>query len=146
MDAFELLEDDHKKVKKLLSELDDTTERGVKTREELFARIKQEMLVHESIEEELLYPTLKEHDKTKDVSLEGYEEHHVVNEIMAELEQTPVDDERWAAKFAVMKENVEHHIEEEEEEMFKKGRQVLDQSQIDELGERMEKRKKELQG
>ena len=145
MDAFELLEDDHKTVKKLLSELEDTTERGVKTREELFARIKQEMLVHERIEEELLYPKLKEHDKTKEVSLEGYEEHHVVNEIMAELEQTPVDDERWAAKFAVMKENVEHHIEEEEEEMFKKGRQVLDKDQIAELTEKMVARKKELQ-
>ena len=145
MDAFKLLEEDHEKVKKLLSDLDDTTERGVKTREELFARIKQELLVHETLEEELLYPTLKEHDKTKEVSLEGYEEHHVVNEIMAELEETPVDDEKWAAKFAVMKENVEHHIEEEEDEMFKKGRQVLDQDQIDALGERMQQRKKALE-
>ena len=145
MDAFKLLEEDHEKVKKLLKEADDTTERGVKTREELFARIKQEMLVHETLEEELLYPTLKEHDKTKEVSLEGYEEHHVVNEIMAELEETPVDDEKWAAKFAVMKENVEHHIEEEEEEMFKKGRQVLDQEKINALGERMQQRKKELE-
>lgn len=145
MDAFKMLEEDHEKVKKLLKEADDTTERGVKTREELFARIKQEMLVHETLEEELLYPTLKEHDKTKEVSLEGYEEHHVVNEIMAELEETPVDDEKWAAKFAVMKENVEHHIEEEEEEMFKKGRQVLDQEKIDALGERMQQRKKELE-
>ncbi len=145
MDAFKLLEEDHEKVKKLLGELEETTERGTKTREELFARIKQEMIVHETLEEELLYPTLKEHDKTKEVSLEGYEEHHVVNEIMAELEETPVDDERWAAKFAVMKENIEHHIEEEEDEMFKKGRQVLDQDRLDELGERMEQRKKQLQ-
>ena len=144
MDAFEMLEEDHVKVKKLLGELDDTTERGVKTREELFARIKQEMLVHETLEEELLYPALKEHDKTKEVSLEGYEEHHVVNEIMAELEETPVDDEKWAAKFAVMKENVEHHIEEEEEEMFPKARQVLDKEQIEALGERMQQRRKEL--
>ena len=145
MDAFEMLEEDHEKVKKMLNELDDTTERGVKTREELFAKIKQEMLVHETLEEEILYPTLKEFDKTKEVSLEGYEEHHVVNEIMAELEQTPVDDEKWAAKFSVMKENIEHHIEEEEDEMFKKARQVLDKEQIDALGERMEARKKELQ-
>ena len=145
MDAFEMLEEDHEKVKKMLDELDDTTERGVKTREELFAKIKQEMLVHETLEEEILYPTLKEFDKTKEVSLEGYEEHHVVNEIMAELEQTPVDDEKWAAKFSVMKENIEHHIEEEEDEMFKKARQVLDKEQIDALGERMEARKKELQ-
>jgi len=145
MDPFEMLEEDHENVKKLLGELEDTTERGVKTREELFAKIKQEMLVHETLEEELLYPTLKEHDKTKEVSLEGFEEHHVVNEIMAELEETPVDDEKWAAKFAVMKENIEHHIEEEEEEMFKKARQVLDRQEIDALGERMEQRKKELQ-
>ena len=142
MDAFELLEQDHKKVKKLLSEGDDTTERGVKTREELFARIKQELLVHESIEEELLYPTLKEHDQTKEVSLEGYEEHHFANEVIAELEETPVDDERWGAKFSVLKENIEHHIEEEEEEMFPKARKVLSQEKIDELGERMEQRKK----
>ena len=67
------------------------------------------------------------------------------NEIMAELEETPVDDEKWAAKFAVLKENVEHHIEEEEDEMFKKGRQVLEKEQIETLGERMEARKKELQ-
>jgi len=145
VDAFKLLEEDHENVKKLLGELEETTERGVKTREDLFARIKQELLVHETLEEELLYPTLKEHDKTKEVSLEGYEEHHVVNEIMAELEETPVVDERWAAKFAVMKENIEHHIEEEEDEMFKKARQVLDQSHIDDLGDRMEQRKKELQ-
>ena len=145
MDAFKMLEEDHEKVKKLLSEADDTTERGVKTRQELFAKIKQELLVHERLEEELLYPALKEHDKTKEVSLEGYEEHHVVNEIMAELEETPVDDEKWAAKFSVMKENIEHHIEEEEDEMFKKGRQVLDKEQIEALGDRMEARKKELQ-
>ena len=145
MDAFELLEEDHRKVKKLFSEGDDTTERGVKTREELFARIKQELLVHEALEEELLYPTLKEHDKTKEVALEGYEEHHFANEVIAELEETPVDDERWAAKFSVLKENIEHHIEEEEEEMFPKARKVLDQEQIDALGERMEARKKELE-
>ena len=145
MDALDLLEDDHKKVKKLLEELDSTTERGVKTREELFARIKTEMLVHESLEEELLYPALKEHPKSKEVALEGYEEHHVVNEIMGELEETPVDDEKWGAKASVMKENVEHHIEEEENEMFKKARQIFDKEDLEKLGERMEARKKELQ-
>ena len=145
MDAFELLEDDHKKVKKLLAELEDTTEKAEKTREELFARIKKELLVHETLEEELLYPTLKEHDETKEISLEGYEEHHVVNEIMAELEETPVSDERWAAKAAVMKENIDHHIEEEVDEMFPKGRKILDKERVEDLGDRMEARKKELE-
>ncbi len=145
MDAFELLEQDHENVKKLLQEGDDTTERGVKTREELFARIKQELLVHETLEEELLYPTLKEHDQTKEVSLEGYEEHHFANEVIAELEETPVDDERWGAKFSVLKENIEHHIEEEEEEMFPKARKVLGKDQIAELGEKMQERKSQLE-
>ena len=64
---------------------------------------------------------------------------------MAELEQTPVDDETWAAKLTVMKENLEHHIEEEEGDMFKKARQVMDEAELKELGERMSARKTELQ-
>jgi hypothetical protein len=69
--------------------------------------------------------------------LEGYEEHHVVDEIMGELEMTDVGDETWGAKFKVMKENIEHHIEEEEGEMFKNARQVFDRSELEELGARM---------
>jgi hemerythrin superfamily protein len=145
MDPFGLLEEDHKKVKKLLEELDSTTERGVKTRTELFAKIKQEMQVHEAIEEEILYPALKEHPKAKEIVLEGYEEHHVVDTLMGELQATPVDDEKWGAKLSVMKENIEHHIEEEEDEMFAKARTVFDQDELDSLGDRMKARKEALE-
>jgi hemerythrin-like domain-containing protein len=141
MDAITLLKTDHDKVKQLLSELESTTERGVKTRTELFATIKGELTVHEIIEEEIFYPELKEHPKAKDIVLEGYEEHHVVDEIMSELESTPVDDETWGAKAKVMKENIEHHIEEEEGEMFKAARSVFERAELDELGRRMEARK-----
>jgi len=145
MNATDLLKQDHEKVKKLMEEIDSTTERGVKTRNELFTRFKQEMTVHERIEEEIFYPRLTEQAKTKDIALEGYEEHHVVDMVMAELDDVPYDDERWGAKFTVMKENVEHHIEEEEGEMFKLARQALDSDELAELGERMESMKKELQ-
>ena len=121
MDAIALLKDDHDKVKKLLAELETTTERGVKTRTELFATIKGELTVHEIIEEEIFYPTLKAHPKARDIVLEGYEEHHVVDLLMGELESLDVDDETWGAKAKVMKENIEHHIEEEEGEMFAEG-------------------------
>ena len=141
MDALRLLKADHDKVKKLLSELETTTERGVKTRAELFSTIKGELTVHEIIEEEIFYPELKAHPKAKDIVLEGYEEHHVVDEIMAELEDTPVDDETWGAKAKVMKENIEHHIEEEEGEMFKTARSVFDRAELDDLGRRMEARR-----
>ena len=144
MDAIALLKGDHDRMKKLLNELDSTTERGVKTREQLFARVKDELTVHESIEEEIFYPALKEHPKTKDITLEAYEEHHVVDVVMKEIEGVPFDDERWAAKFTVMKENIEHHIEEEEGEMFKQARQVFEKEELEALGERMAARKEQL--
>jgi hemerythrin-like domain-containing protein len=144
MDAMSLLKDDHRKVKKLLAELESTTERGVKTREELFTKVKQELVVHEAIEEEIFYPALKEHPKTKEIALEGYEEHHVVDTVMAEIEGVAYGDEKWGAKFTVMKENLEHHIEEEEGEMFKQARQVFDQDELTQLGESMKARKEDL--
>jgi hemerythrin-like domain-containing protein len=145
MDAISLLKDDHDTVKKLLNQLDSTTERGVKTREELFTRIKQELQVHEAIEEEIFYPALKEHPKMKDLVLEAYEEHNVVDMVMKEIEGVAYDDERWGAKLTVMKENLEHHIEEEEEEMFKQARQVFETHELVELGDQMQARKEELQ-
>jgi hemerythrin-like domain-containing protein len=141
MDALKLLKTDHDKVKKLLAELETTTERGIKTREELFATIKGELTIHEVIEEEIFYPELKSHPRAKDIVLEGYEEHNVVDTLMRELEETPVDDETWGAKAKVMQENIEHHIEEEEGEMFKTARQVFDEQELDDLGTRMEQRK-----
>ena len=145
MDAITMLKTDHDKVKKLLTELETTTERGVKTREELFATIKGELTVHEVIEEEIFYPALKSHPKARDIVLEGYEEHHVVDVLMGELESLDVSDETWGAKALVMKENVEHHIEEEEGEMFKQARQVFDQQELEDLGARMARRKESAQ-
>jgi hemerythrin-like domain-containing protein len=144
MDALSLLKEDHQKVKKMLGELDLTTERGVKTREDLFSKLKEELQVHETIEEEIFYPALKEHPKAKELVLEAYEEHNVVDTVMSEIEGVAYDDERWGAKMTVLKENLEHHIEEEETEMFKQARQVFEREELDELGSRMESRKHEL--
>ncbi len=144
--AIELLKEDHRKVEKLLEQGDDTTENAVKTRTEVLEKIKAEMQAHETIEEEIFYPALQQHEKAKEVVLEGYEEHHVVNQILGELNDVSVEDERWAAKFSVMKENIEHHIEEEEDDMFKKAEQIFSKAELDELGDRMEAKKQQLQG
>ena len=144
MDAVTLLKDDHDTLKKILNDLDSTTERGVKTREELFTRMRRELEVHEAIEEEIFYPALKEHPKAKELVMEAYEEQNVVDMVMAEIEDTPYDDETWGAKLTVMKENIEHHIEEEEGEMFPQARQVFERSELQELGDRMKARKDEL--
>jgi hemerythrin-like domain-containing protein len=141
MDAIALLEADHRKVKALLAELESTTERGVKIRTELFATIKGELTLHEVVEEEIFYPALKSHPKARDIVLEASEEHHVVDLLMGELEALDVSDETWGAKAIVMKENIEHHIEEEEGEMFTQARRVFDRKELDDLGTQMAERK-----
>ena len=138
MNAFTLLKADHERVAGLLEEIDETTERAVKGRDELFTRLKAELDLHAKIEEEILYPALEETEETHEITLEAYEEHRLVKQLLTELESEPKDSEEWTAKFTVLKENVEHHVEEEEGEMFKKARKVLSQEEIDELGARLE--------
>ena len=142
MDAIKLLKEDHRKFKKLLGELEDTTERGVKTREKLLEQLKAELKPHEAAEEEIFYPALIERLKDDDIVLEGYEEHHAADVLLDELEDVPFDDERWGPKMKVIKENIEHHIEEEEGPMFKQARKALKPDELEELGARMEERMK----
>ena len=144
MDALKLLQQDHDHVKTLLAKLDETTERAEKGRERGLANLKTQLQAHETIEEEIFYPALKRFAEAKEIVLEGYEEHDVVDMIMTELEATPFDDETWAAKFTVMKENVEHHIEEEEDEMFEQAREAMSDGELVDLGERMAARKEAL--
>ena len=143
MDALTLLKEDHDKAKKVMDELETTTERGVKTREEKWTKLLKELTIHENIEEEVFYPALIEHPEAKDIVLEAMEEHHLVDDIVEQLKDTPFDDEHWGAKFKVTKENVEHHIEEEETEMFKIARQVFSKEVLEEIGSRMEAIKSE---
>jgi hemerythrin superfamily protein len=137
MDGLKLLEQDHKLFKQILAEGEETTERAEKTRAELFARLKRELTIHEQMEEQVLYSALREIAKSRDMALEGYEEHHVVDEIFSELEQTPPSDEMWAARFKVAKENLEHHMEEEETDMWKAARREFTDDELDQMGDRM---------
>ena len=141
MNAFTLLKADHEKVAGILEKIDGTTERATKGREDLFAQLKNELDVHTRIEEEILYPALEEFEETRAISLEAFEEHAVVKQLLEELAATPKDDETWTAKFTVLKENIEHHVEEEEGEMFKKARKVLSADEISALGERLQEAK-----
>jgi hemerythrin superfamily protein len=141
MDALTLLKEDHQKVKKLLEELEKTTERGAKTRQELFGKLMAELTVHEKIEEEIFYPAVKERAETKKVEeliAESYEEHHFVDMVAAEIKQTPFEAEEWGAKFKVMKENIEHHaVEEEEGKLFPKVRRAFSADELEDLGTQM---------
>lgn len=134
MTLFEVLIEDHRKVAKLLEESNETTERALKTRQELLGKIKKELDLHTTIEEKFLYPLLKDFEETKDLTLESYQEHHVVKMLISELEKTPPESETWGAKLTVLKENVEHHVKEEEGSLFPKAKKVLTKDQIDRIG------------
>ena len=144
MDAFELLEKDHRKVEGIFAELEPTTERALKTREELFAKLKTELDIHTTIEETILYPVLKKHMETRDITFEGYEEHNVAKRLLEEMGMMDVTSEVWTAKLKVLQESIEHHVEEEEDEMFVEARKALTEEQIQDLGARLEARKQEL--
>jgi hemerythrin-like domain-containing protein len=143
VDAITLLTNDHEELKKYLEAGEDTTEAAVEARAEILDTVATLLTAHERIEEEIFYPALKEHRNAKDIVLEGYQEHHVVDLIVGELKETVENDEIWGAKFKVLKENIEHHIEEEEGTMFPTARRIFSEQELEDLGTRMEGLKNE---
>jgi hemerythrin-like domain-containing protein len=143
MDAFELLKNDHAKVSTLFDRIEPATD--ATTRQQLFAQLKQELDLHAHIEETVLYPVLKGMAETRDITEEGYEEHQEVKDLLAELEETPADSEEWSDMIMELRENVEHHVEEEEGEMFTKAREVLSEQQINDIGARLSAEKQKQQ-
>lgn len=115
LDALTLLKQDHELVKDLLGKID--KEEDTDSRMSMYEQLMDSLAVHERIEEEIFYPALKK-DAKEDV-LESFEEHHLVDEITEELDEVEPEDERWKAKFTVLKENIEHHIQDEEDKLFK---------------------------
>ncbi|HEV2880933.1 MAG TPA: hemerythrin domain-containing protein [Pyrinomonadaceae bacterium] len=143
MDAFELLKNDHAKVSSLFDRIEPATDAA--TRQQLFAQLKQELDIHAHIEETILYPALKAAAETRDITEEAYEEHQEVKDLLNELEATPADSEEWSDMIMELRENVEHHVEEEEGEMFTKAREVLNEQQLNEIGARMSTEKQQKQ-
>jgi hemerythrin len=144
-DPIELLKTDHRRFEKLLADGEDTTERAIKGRGEILDALTSELGVHEAIEEQLLYPALRPHIEAHDIVLEGIEEHHVADILIKELHQVRKDNEKWGAKFSVLKESIEHHIKEEERMMFPAARAALAREELMALGARMRALKSELE-
>jgi hemerythrin superfamily protein len=141
MDAITLLKQDHKAVKKLFRQFEKATQPAQQRK--LAGEIITELAVHAAIEEQLFYPAVrKEVPDTEDTVLESLEEHHVVKWVLSELEDMEPDDERFKPKLTVLIENVEHHMQEEEEELFPEVRKTLKRKALSELGDAMEKAKK----
>jgi hypothetical protein len=144
MNATALLKKQHKDVRGLFEEVLEVED--PESRRQLCERISQELMVHTKIEEEIFYPAVRElGEKGEEMVAEAFEEHHVVDLVLAELPEVDPEDERFHAKMTVLQELVDHHAKEEEKEMFKLA-QKLGKTELAELGERMEARAAELKG
>ena len=143
MDAFELLKADHRKVSELFDQLEAATGRA---KLNVFDQIKTELELHTHIEEKIFYPALEKPEETHDLTLEAYEEHKVVKTLLAKLSRARTADDEWQAQAKVLRENVEHHVDEEENELFDKADEALSDEEIEALGQRMEAEKARKQG
>lgn len=144
MDAFALMKKDHRKVEEIFEDLLGPDGKSNKKRKELFKELKNELLSHAHMEEHVFYPVMKAESKTHDLTMEFYEEHHQVKELLEELEKLSKDDEKWMAKLTVLQENVQHHVNEEENDLFPKAEKILPKERSEELGKEMQESKQEF--
>ncbi len=146
MDALSLLTADHNRVRGLFTRFQTAEEEQDTAQMTVLAqKIITELEVHTTIEEEIFYPAIKDADEEiKDLVDEGVEEHHVAETLIAEVKTLTPEDDAWAAKMKVIIESVEHHAEEEEQELFPLTRKAFDKAALEELGMRLEARKAEL--
>lgn len=146
MDALALLTADHNRVRGLFERFDKAKDADdTATLATLGATIFDELEVHTTIEEERFYPAI--HDLSQEIGElvdEGVEEHHVVKVLMDEIRALDASSDEWQAKMTVLIENVKHHAEEEENEMFPKVRSASDADSLTTLADQLETRKAEL--
>lgn len=139
MDAIALLTADHKEVETYFREFEAAGPRANVTKAKLVDAMISALSVHAVIEESVFYPAARRAatDSTGLV-LESLEEHHIVKWVLSELASMAPTDERFEAKVTVLIENVRHHVEEEEQDLFPKIVEALSKAHLDELGEQLE--------
>jgi hemerythrin superfamily protein len=145
-DAITLLKADHAAVKKLFAQEEKATNHDDK-KQSIFHQIKDALTVHATIEEEIFYPAVKKarSEHVKDEVREGYEEHKQIKALLAQIADITPADETWDMKVKVLKEDVEHHVKDEETEMFPDARKFLGEQRLMELGAELEARKQYLE-
>ena len=140
MNALQLIKNDHERLKQLFDEALEND--APEAREAALHAIRSELMAHERMEEEVFYPALRSaNQKAKEIVLEGYEEHHIIDVILDELMGVPEDADQWRAKLKVLRENLDHHMKEEEGEMFRRAQQALSQETLEEIGVKMQQAK-----
>ncbi len=143
MDVFDVITSDHEKVKKLFAQLEDTTEKATKGRQQLLEKLEGEILPHMHAEEQYFYQILLDESEEKKHIYEAIEEHRAAKHVLADIHELSFEDPRWAARVQVLQELVEHHIEEEESEVFEIAHDAIDESRAQTVAKRFQELKKE---
>jgi hemerythrin superfamily protein len=141
MSAIDMLEQDHREVEDLFEEFESA--KGAAEKREIFEEIADKLAVHSTIEERHFYPAAKAKD-TEDLLLEAAEEHLSAKRLIADLMALDAGDETFDAKVKVLQEQIEHHVEEEEGELFPKVKKLLDKESLDALEQEMTATREEL--
>ncbi|MBZ2206623.1 hemerythrin domain-containing protein [Massilia soli] len=141
-DAIALLIEDHKKVKDLFEKFDKLSDRSKVNKKKIADQICLELTVHAQVEEEIFYPAVRAPIKDEDLMDEAVVEHASAKELIAQISEMDPGDDLYDAKVKVLSEQIEHHVEEEEGEMFPKVRKT--KVDLVALGEEMAARKEEL--
>ncbi len=137
-DAIVLLKNDHKDIKRLFRQFEKAGKNATSAKGDTVRRVIELLTVHTYLENEIMYPQVRALlPEVEDDVLESYEEHHVADVLCMELWGMDPGDERFVAKTTVLIENVEHHIEEEEQEWFPKVRDGLGRAKLQEIGQQM---------
>ena len=146
MHALDLLIADHNRCRGMFARFKDANANDdADSMSALFLQILKELEVHMTLEEEIFYPMVRDtNDDISDTVDEGEQEHHVAKVLLAEIKQLPDGSDEWIAKVTVLRESVEHHIDEEEDELFPPLRNRIDKDVWHEMAERFEARKAEL--
>ncbi len=138
-DAIVMLKQDHKEIRKAFRDFQSAGEDATTRKGQLVDRIIELLTIHTYIENEVMYPRVRELlPELEDDVLESYEEHHVADVLVVELSAMKPTDERFDAKTTVLIENVTHHIQEEEDDWFPQVREGLSRTVLREIGEEME--------
>ncbi len=143
MDIFETIKHDHRQVEELFSEIENT--KDSKKLSSLFHKIYQELNLHAKVEELTFYPSMREYEETEELLEEAEEEHNQVKILLEELQSLNPTSSEFKEKIGKLKTAVQHHIQEEEEEVFPKVRQSMSEEELDELSQEFEETKSKLQ-
>ncbi len=144
MNAIDLLKQQHREVEELFEEFEQAGEGAKKTKEKLCQQIGDALAVHATIEEKIFYPESKQ-ENTEELLRESVEEHLAVKKLLADIMQSDLDDPQFDAKIKVLKEQVEHHVEEEERELFPLVSQSCSEEDLEDMGNRMQEMADELE-